>query len=146
MRIVKTSTGTKLVISRKEIETIIGKLHVEAGFLPAIRPSDFFTWLNRAGWIGKRQDGSHMTFTNKNLPDGDPRKSFTVVHHGPEKEVDSNALKSILKRLGVDVNRVHNTGELPRDFAVKVEPTTPTKTESPSRDWRDYQRRPQTGR
>jgi predicted RNA binding protein YcfA (HicA-like mRNA interferase family) len=110
MRIVKTASGTKLLISKKEVDKLGEKFKVEAGYFPSIRPSDFFTWISRRGYRKDRQEGSHQTWVNDSLKDGDPKKNVTIVFHGPEKEIAQGDLKRILKQIGVDLNYVHNKG------------------------------------
>ena len=115
MRIIKTSSGSKLVMSKSDIDSLVERITVQAGYLPSIHPSKFFTWMNRMGYRKDRQVGSHQTWIKDSLPDGDPKKKVTIVFHGPEKEMSQGDLKRILNDVGVDPELVRRKG-LPKSI------------------------------
>lgn len=65
--------------------------------LPALKPAEVIRMLQRAGWVVKRQAGSHVILVNESL-----HRVLPVPFH--RRDLKRGTLHGIIKRSGLEVD------------------------------------------
>lgn len=147
MRIVKTAQGSKLIMTRREYESIKNQVK-EAGYLPMLKRHDLESFLKSHDYKLVRTR-SHDNWEHKYLPSNHPAKKFQIKH---QTELDKGQRDEVISRIGLNPEVFRQHGGFPKNYVIPTDikdffgvKKTEIEARPPpekSRDWRDYQKLP----